>query len=240
MVTARRSPGSSSPQPVLRAKCTVSEAAARTAASSASCDAGARGSSTTSGRESASEISLRSIIPRAARDAGPVDARRGRALAVRAQAVDLRLGRRDQRRAGVGGHALAAAGVARTGQTRGSTSSSSACGAGHDALGEAERVAQHERGRGEPAPSAAPEGHLHAHACARAARAQADGLGQQRLVDPAGRQRQPPAPDLDPDGQRLLLDDAALADLALDGRRPRRRGRSRRRRPRRAAAARRP
>ena len=62
-MTARRSPGSSRPQPVRLAKCTVSDAAARTAASSASCDAGARGSSTTSGRESASEISLRSIIP---------------------------------------------------------------------------------------------------------------------------------------------------------------------------------
>ena len=60
---ARRSPGSSSEQPLRRAKCTVSEAAARTALSSASCDAGARGSSTTSGRESASEISLRSISP---------------------------------------------------------------------------------------------------------------------------------------------------------------------------------
>ena len=60
---ARRSPGISSEQPVLRAKWTASEDAARTAASSASGEAGARGSITTSGRESASEISLRSISP---------------------------------------------------------------------------------------------------------------------------------------------------------------------------------
>ena len=46
-----------------RAKWTVKDATARTAASSSSADAGARGSSRTSGRESASEISLRSISP---------------------------------------------------------------------------------------------------------------------------------------------------------------------------------
>ena len=71
---------------------------------------GARGSSTTSGRESASEISLRSIIPAPRASARPVDARRGRALAVLAQPVDLRLRRRDQRGARVGADAVAAAG----------------------------------------------------------------------------------------------------------------------------------
>ena len=106
---ARRSPGSSSEQPLRRAKCTVSEAAARTAPSSASWEAGARGSSTTSGRESASEISLRSIRPWPRASGRPVDARGGRAGPVLAQAVELGLGRRDQRRAGVGGRGVAAA-----------------------------------------------------------------------------------------------------------------------------------
>ena len=61
----------------------------------------ARGSITTSGRESASEISLRSIRPGAARERLPVDARGGRALAPRPQAVDLGLGGGQQRRARV-------------------------------------------------------------------------------------------------------------------------------------------
>ena len=91
------------PQPVRRAKCTVSEAAARTAASSASCD----------GRRARVEHDERPRVglgdqlalhqPGAAREGRPVDARGGRALAVLAQAVELGLGRGDQRRAGVRG-----------------------------------------------------------------------------------------------------------------------------------------
>ena len=61
----------------------------------------------------------------------------------------------------------------------------------------------------------------HAHARATTARAEPYRLGQQRLVDPAGRERELPARRLDPDRERLLLDDAALVDPALDLRAPR-------------------
>ena len=122
---ARRSPGSSSEQPLRRAKCTVSEAAARTAPSSASCEAGARGSSTTSGRESASEISLRSIRPwpRATagqwmREAGePGRCSRRPSSSVSAAAISAA-----RAWAGVASPPPA---VARTGSTRGSTRISS-------------------------------------------------------------------------------------------------------------------
>ena len=141
-----------------------SDAAARTALSSASCDAGARGSSTTSGRESASEISLRSISPwpRATagqwmREAGePGRCSRRPSSSVSAAAISAA-----RACAGVASPPPAAA---RTGYTRGSTSTSSPVVAGDHALGEPERVAQHERGRGEPAPPAAPERDLDAHA----------------------------------------------------------------------------
>src|SRR3954452_15440763 len=57
----RRSPGSSSAQPPWRARCTASDAAARTAMSSAASLAAPRGSSTTSGRVSVSARMRRSI-----------------------------------------------------------------------------------------------------------------------------------------------------------------------------------
>ena len=63
--------------------------------------------------------------------------------------------------------------------------------AGDDALGEPERVAQHERGRCQHAPAAAAEGDLDAHARAPAPGRDLHRLGQQRLVDPARRERQP-------------------------------------------------
>ncbi len=122
---ARRSPGSSSEQPERRAKCTHSDAAARTAPSSASGDAGARGSSTTSGRESASEISLRSIrpCPRATagqwiREAGDP----GRCSRRPSSSVSAAAMRAARAWAGVASPPPA---VARTGSTRGSTSTSS-------------------------------------------------------------------------------------------------------------------
>ena len=228
---ARRSPGSSSEQPLRRAKCTHSEAAARTALSSASCDAGARGSSTTSGRESASEISLRSIRPWPARDGGPVDARGGRAGPVLAQAVELGLGGRDQRHARVRGRRVAAAGGGAHRQHARQHEHLVAGGAGHDALGEPERVAQHERRRREPAAPAAAERDLDAHARASAGRRGSARAREQRLVDPAGRQRQPAGrARADADLQRLLLEHAAGAELAAGSARPRRRRRSSRRR----------
>ena len=186
IVTARRSPGSSSPQPVLRAKWTVSEAAARTLASSASCEAGrARVEHDERPRVGLGD-QLALHQPGAARDGRPVDARRGRALAVLAQAVDLGLGRGDQRGARVRARRPSPPpAVARTGSTRGSTSTSSACAPVEHALGEPERVAQHERRRRQHAPAAAPERHLDAHARARAPGGEPHRLGQQRLVDPA-------------------------------------------------------
>ena len=122
---ARRSPGSSSPQPPRLAKCTVSEAAARTAASSASGDSGARGSSTISGRESASEISLRSISPAPRAKAGqwmreagaPSRCGRRPSISVSAAAVS-------EARACACSESSPPA-VAVTGKIRGSTSSSS-------------------------------------------------------------------------------------------------------------------
>ena len=153
---------------------------------------GARGSSTTSGRESASEISLRSISPWPRATAGQWMRDAGEPGAVLAQAVDLGLGGRDQRGAGVRGRRVAAAGGGAHRQHAREHEDLVAVGAGDDALGEAERVAQDERGRREPAPAAAPERHLDAHARGALAGAEAHRLGQQRLVDPAGRQRQPP------------------------------------------------
>src|SRR3954447_2907446 len=121
----RRCSGSSRAPAPRRAKCTVSEAAARTAASSASGDCGARGSSTTSGRESASEISLRSISPAPRAKAGQwmreagAPSRWGRrpSISVSATAVS-------EARACACSPSSPPA-VAVTGSTRGSTSSSS-------------------------------------------------------------------------------------------------------------------
>src|SRR4051812_15243782 len=122
---ARRSPGSSSPQPPRLAKWMVSEAAARTAASSASGDCGARGSSTISGRESASEISLRSISPAPRAKAGQW---------MREAGAPSRCGRRPSISVSAAAVSEARAcacslssppAVAVTGNTRGSTSSSS-------------------------------------------------------------------------------------------------------------------
>ena len=62
MSVARLSPGSSSEQPAVTARCTHSDAAARSAMSSASSVGGRRGSTTTSGRRSTSAISRRSTI----------------------------------------------------------------------------------------------------------------------------------------------------------------------------------
>ena len=84
------------------------------------------------------------------------------------------------------------------------------------ALREAERVAQDERRRRQPAAAAATEGDLDPHARVAAAGGQAQRLGQQRLVDPAGRQRQPPRVGVQLDVQRLLLDHRALTDFALE------------------------
>ena len=188
---ARRSPGSSSEQPLRRAKCTVSEAAARTAPSSASCEAGRARVE----HHERPRVGLRDQLalhqPVAAGERRPVDARGGRAGPVLAQAVELGLGGGDQRRAGVGRRGVAAAGGGADGQHARQHEDLVGAVAGDHALGEPERVAQHERGRRQPAAPAAAEGDLDAHARGRPAGAEADRLGQQRLVDPAGRQRDP-------------------------------------------------
>ena len=191
MTCARRSPGSSSPQPPRLAKWTVSEAAARTAASSASGDSGARGSSTISGRESASEISLRSISPAPRAKAGQW---------MREAGAPSRCGRRPSisvSAAAVSAARAWACSLSSPAGGRGDREDAReheqlvGLAAGDHALGEPERVAQHERGRRQHAPAAAAEGDLDAHARAAAAGVEAHRLGQQRLVDPAGRQRQP-------------------------------------------------
>ena len=132
--------------------------------------------------------------PGAAGERRPVDARGGRALAVLAQAVDLGLGGGDQRRAGVRGDAVAAArgradreharqhehlvGVRRPVTTRwarpNGSRSTSAGGASTRRPRRANVTSTRTRARRRPG-------------------GQPHGLGQQRLVDPAGRQRQAPA-----------------------------------------------
>ena len=131
-----------------------------------------------------------------------------------AQAVELGLGRRDQRRARVGGRGVAAAGRGAHRQHPRQHEDLVGAVPGDDALGEPERVAQHERGRRQPAAPAAAEGHLDAHARGGPAGAEADRLGQQRLVDPAGRERQPARGRADAHLERLLLEHAAGAELA--------------------------
>ena len=76
----------------------------------------------------------------------------------------------DQRRAGVGGHALAAAGGRAHLADARQHEHLVVVAAGQHALGEPERVAQDERGRGQHAPAAAAERHFRAYARAGAAR----------------------------------------------------------------------
>ena len=111
-----------------RAKWTASEPAARTAASRASGEAGARGSMITIGRESASEISLRSNrpAPRAKdcqwmRDAGE-PSRQGRRPSISVSAAASRDAR------ACAGVASPPPAVTLTGKIRGSTSTSSVAG----------------------------------------------------------------------------------------------------------------
>ena len=108
--------------------------------------------------------------PGAAGEGRPVDARGGRALAVRAQAVDLGLGGGGQRGAGV--RVLGVLPARRGGDREDAREHEQLVGlaAGDHALGEPERVAQHERGRRQHAPAAAAEGDLDAHARASGAR----------------------------------------------------------------------
>ena len=161
---ARRSPGSSSAQPRRRAKCT----AERGGGADRRVERLGRGGRARVEHDERARVGLRDQLalhqPRAARHARPVDAGGGRALDVLAQAVDLRLGGGDQRGAGVAGGDLAA--VRRRPHRLDPRQHEHLVhlGAGHDALGEAEGVAQHEHGRGERPPPAAPERHLHAHA----------------------------------------------------------------------------
>ena len=181
---ARRSPGSSRPQPPRLAKWTVSEAAARTAASSDTSSAGPRGSSTISGRESASEISF-----------APSARRRGRrsasGCATRASPRGARAGRRSPSRPA----RSAPRGRGRRSRRRRRRWRGRGRRAGHehlvgvlaadDPLREPERVAQDERRRGEhPAPASA---RTRPRARARArVHLEPHRLGEQRLVDPPG------------------------------------------------------
>ena len=228
--TARRSPGSSSPQPPRLAKWTVSEAAARTAASSASSSAGARGSSTTSGRESASEISLRSIspAPRATlgqwmREAGePSRCSRRPSISVSACAISAARACAEMPVAAAGGGAdrrtRAGARAPRRSASPRTTRSASPNGSRRTSAG----------GASTRRPRRAKVTSTRTRARA-AARLQPHRLGEQRLVDPAGRQREPAAAGLDAQRQRLLLQHAAPAELAADASRPTRRARSTRR-----------
>jgi hypothetical protein len=135
---------------------------------------------------------------------------------VLAQPVDLRLGGGEQRGARMRVDALAAVGGRAHREHPRQHQHLVGVGAGQHALGQPERIAQHERRRRQRAPAAAAERDVDAHTRARAAGGEPHRLGQQRLVDPARRQRQPAARRLDPHRQRLLLDDAARADRAVD------------------------
>ena len=140
---------------------------------------------------------------------------------VLAQAVQLGLGGRDQRHPRVRRRGVAAAGGGAHRQHARQHQQLVADGAGDDALGEPERVAEHERGRREPAAPAAAERDLDAYARRPAAGAEAHGLGQQRLLDPAWRQREAAGRGPDEDLQRLLLEHAACPQLTADRRAPR-------------------
>ena len=170
MTCARRSPGSSSPQPPLAGEVHGQ----RGGGAHGGVERLGRGRRARVEHDQRPRVGLGDQLalhqPGAARDARPVDARRGRALAVRAQAVDLGLGGGGQRGAGV--RVLGVLPAAGGGDRDDAREHEHLVGlaAGDHPLGEAERVAQHERGRRQQAPAAAAERDLDAHARLRRGR----------------------------------------------------------------------